>query len=849
MPSFLTLALLAPVLLPSHRWVNLGGRTPPVALTLSKVYFGENEKNLLAETKIIANVLETPSAEENERTIYKEATHELKINGTGFTGAKKVDLYFKPPLVVGVEYEIVSKFPIQKDMVVLRRRHNYFWREEPGPLKLVALDTGGGPVKLNGDEGIVVGNVVGDLDGHQLAVTATAESQRIYHNEPHLTIAGHGFNEKGNTLRFANGLIGKGVNYTVDSSTTEEIHLTLKHGSQWRKNVDNLPGYLTLLAVDAGEGLVAVGPANAQKGKDVAMVFEHPEVYSGNTKLYRTHSHELHLKGVGFTKVLSSPKLRFTPALVEGDDYSIKVVDRTDLEITLLDGRAWRSVKGPLQVTAINTRGDEGGWVELMGGDGVHVAEVVEDIDAEDTGGIEVYPMGSKVYQSLLQESITITGSGFKAGMSFVFDPKLEDGTDYSMEVINDHKVVLRPKAGKKWRQDPGFIICKSVKVDGKSHNLAGSDGIRVAVVIENPTVAAGTELFHETQSKVVAIKGSGFTNVADTTLIIRPTAPGAYRVLAVLEDTIRVQLKQGFDWLPGFLSLLPGDEDKRVPMQVTGIDTGAGEIIFSEPITVGFIIKDREGVVCDDSCEFSFDDVCDDGTEGEYDEHYDYYGYYMDDDQGGYYEDEAYQAYDDYYMEDDSYKVSACVEGTDCTDCGGVDAIVDYSKAPAPDSGVESCVNSCPYARDGVCDDPRGANYCKLGTDCQDCGPVGKDNFTRSDDDEWWDDDDDYWTFNDANFLDQTKGLEHNRHRVKTTTKIDSAGPAAMFLVVLEGMVYTVGAIFAAIAMYLGMRWYRGASLPFMNAFNPEIVGNQEVQLNRQQSKKMPITPDAFRT
>ena len=36
------------------------------------------------------------------------------------------------------------------------------------------------------------------------------------------------------------------------------------------------------------------------------------------------------------------------------------------------------------------------------------------------------------------------------------------------------------------------------------------------------------------------------------------------------------------------------------------------------------------------------------------------------------------------------------------------------------PDSGLEACTNSCPYARDGVCDDPRGANYCKLGTDCQ---------------------------------------------------------------------------------------------------------------------------------
>ena len=51
---------------------------------------------------------------------------------------------------------------------------------------------------------------------------------------------------------------------------------------------------------------------------------------------------------------------------------------------------------------------------------------------------------------------------------------------------------------------------------------------------------------------------------------------------------------------------------------------------------------------------------------------------------------------------------------------------------------------------------------YCTLykGTDCQDCGPVGADNFTRSDDDGWWDDDDDYWNFNDGNFLGKVKGV-----------------------------------------------------------------------------------------
>ena len=58
-------------------------------------------------------------------------------------------------------------------------------------------------------------------------------------------------------------------------------------------------------------------------------------------KLYRTHSHELHLNGVGFTRSLAETKIIFEPSLTEGTDYSLRVVTRTDLEITLLDGKRY----------------------------------------------------------------------------------------------------------------------------------------------------------------------------------------------------------------------------------------------------------------------------------------------------------------------------------------------------------------------------------------------------------------------------------------------------------------------------------------------------------------------------
>ena len=708
----------------------MDGRAPPVALILSGVRFASNpDVNLLAEPMIIANVLATPTAKANDDVIYTSASNELRINGTGFMGAKKIDLYFNPPIYKEVGYEIVSPFPLVREQIVLRLRHGYKWREEPGPLKLVGIDCGGGPVKLNGDEGITVAEVQADLDLHGVTVETSAPQQVIYHDQTTVTIKGSGFNPLGNTLRFANGILGKGVNYTTISTSDDQITLRLTPGSHWRKNVENLPGFLTLLAVNAGEGFVAVGPTNAAKGRDIATVFEKPTVFSGNTKLYRTHSHELHIRGQGFTKSLAKTQIRFNPPLLENDDYTIRVIDRTDLEVTLLDGHSWRADNGPLTITAVNTRGEEDGWVSVGGTDGVHVAEVIEDLGADATGGVEIFPMGTKVYQSALQETIIITGTGFKDGLSIVFDPEIKNGNEYDLEVTSKNKLTLRLRNNKKWRQDPGFLIAKMIKIGSKTYPLAGVDGIRVAIVLADPTVKAGKDNFHETQSKVIAIEGTGFTNAADTVITIRPTPPGAYQILTVLDDVIRVQLKRNFDWLPTFLSLTGADADKKIPLQVTALDTGAGTIQFENPITVGYIVKDREGVVCDDSCEFAFDGTCDDGTEDESYYYYQYYSYYQDDDLGGYYgegEGDYYEengdAYGyDYYMPDDGYKVSACVKGTDCTDCGGVDKIVDYAKVVNdPNTDVVACTNTCPYARDGVCDDPRGANYCKLGTDCQ---------------------------------------------------------------------------------------------------------------------------------
>ena len=138
------------------------------ALVLRSVKFAwDPKKNLLPDEVIIANVLATPTVVENDsNVIFQTTTNNLLINGTGFNGAKMLDLYFKPPLIRDVVYEIVSSFPLSKEQVVLRLCVDYKWLDYPGPLYVIGVDTGGGPVKINGDIGFKIADVQADIDLH-----------------------------------------------------------------------------------------------------------------------------------------------------------------------------------------------------------------------------------------------------------------------------------------------------------------------------------------------------------------------------------------------------------------------------------------------------------------------------------------------------------------------------------------------------------------------------------------------------------------------------------------------------------------------------------------------------------
>ena len=47
-------------------------------------------------------------------------------------------------------------------------------------------------------------------------------------------------------------------------------------------------------------------------------------------------------------------------------------------------------------------------------------------------GGVEVFPNSQKVYQSALNQKISVSGTGFKQGMVFTFEPDLKVKIEYS---------------------------------------------------------------------------------------------------------------------------------------------------------------------------------------------------------------------------------------------------------------------------------------------------------------------------------------------------------------------------------------------------------------------------------
>jgi len=807
-------------------------------------------ENKLEGAEDVAKVVPTPSVLESSQIIYMKASRQFIINGTNFN-PKRTDLIFEPPLIRNQDYLLNVA---SKNTLVLTRTTDHMWRQDPGPLKLRRIDTGGGQLRVNPDNGgMLVAEVQADLDVHGVTVETTP-NERSYQSTGRISVIGTGFNAEDNHMRFANGLRGHGVNYTTVEHTTTMLTLELKPGSKWRRNTENLPGPLILLAVDAGGGFVAVGPTEAKKGRTVATIFEDVSVVANPQKVvFSSHSHELWIVGKGFTRGDYKTQLTFDPPIEDRipNDISILVYNRTHIKLTLFEGEAWLDKKItqpiPLKVMTVNTGpgpvlmngdGSSKGSTRSVTGAGKGVVVCVMQPDEAQHDNVTVFRSTSQsLYQTALLKDLKITGKGFKDGMTFQFDNGITGTADYRLTIDSPESATLKLRSNKKWRAEGGGLRVLSLKLPGEEAIVVGSggEGVAVAEILDDPFITTGERIIFATHTKQLIINGYGFV-LDDTRITLSPTLPDAYYLDSVEPYRIILRLRDGFSWDDDVF-----EKGSHEDIYVTKIDTRAGEVVFDggKGIAVAKVEADLDDNNCDDSCEYAFDGLCDDGTSKERDWYDDDYGGFYGYDDGQYY-DYGYYYYGDDTYGDDTFLAAICDVGTDCTDCGG-------PQHPSESKAVD-CDNSCQWANDGFCDDTRTSGLCSSGTDCHDCGPRGAGNFTSlfGDDWEWntdgdtfWDDDDNYWAGDDELAYAPIDALEDNSRL--------NDGVGSLFINAMQSIVYFIGLVFCSGGAYLAFKMYRDgdAGLNFPMADEPELETRDRLVVGGKAN--VPITPDVF--
>mmetsp|Transcript_11821 Transcript_11821/g.14771 ORF Transcript_11821/g.14771 Transcript_11821/m.14771 type:complete len:921 (-) Transcript_11821:1207-3969(-) len=833
-------------LLPGKSWPfepNVDGSPTSIYLTEFVDQHVSGTTNMLEGPVLVASVIETPTVMHGgDKVIYMTGTPKFNINGTGFR-SKDIKLVFDPPLIRDEDYILQVKSPTFMSFTLKTGKK---WRSDgdPGPLKLRRIDTGAGALRIDAKYGgVTVAEVQVDLGAHGATVESTS-SQNVYQSSKSLIITGTGFNTTAalNTLKWGNSLRGKGLNYTITQASSSSLNLELMPNSKWRANPTNLPGPLVLLAINAGVGLIPVGPTEAKKGRTVATVFEDPYV-NPNPQLtvYQSHTHELWITGRGFTRGAYTTSLTFEPALAFGVDYVTMVFNRTHILVSLMDGRKWAQTAGTaLRVVAIDT--GAGIYRDFTP---VVVAHVASDADESKTGISITRTASQTLYQTAAVRKLIISGTGLCSDAYLEFQPPLSKDIDYSIDKVKKDTITLSLKSGKKWRYEAGALYVTAITCPKSERvELAYGQGIVVASIMADPTIEMSERKIYATYTKKLVITGAGFS-IDGTELQLNPTSRSAYEIDSITPTEIVLALKQGKSWSSSSSSSEKknkGTDESLGVITVTEIDTGAGTVkIAGSGVTVAKIFPDPQGAVCDDSCEWALDGVCDDGSNQGMRS-------WQDDDYGGIYayDDDYYGGLGYYYEDDDDFLAPVCEPGTDCTDCGRTSTGPDEHAAI---TATVECTNTCQWAEDGYCDDTRTSGLCELGTDCKDCGPASAGNYTKWDDDGWWDDDASVW--DDDYDFDNYESVDDAPHvafiqstpnpRAKRKDLEPDIGVGGIFMMILEGIVVGIGAIMCTIGSWFAFRFYKGEKLPF------DLLPPENVDYEQGQSLKsnIEITPD----
>merc|ERR1719230_2121172 len=186
--------------------------------------------------------------------------------------------------------------------------------------------------------------------------------------------------------------------------------------------------------------------------------------------IYRTHTHQLWVKGSGFTMAPQySTTITLDPPLEVGEDYSLVVYNRTHMLLSLFEGKSWKEgSEGKLKITHMNTGGGQ-------------IATVKSD-EEDHPSGVTVTRTTQTLYQTAAIRKLVIQGSGFTDDTDLTFDPPLEKNKDYTQRFVDANKLVLSLKKKRKWRWEGGPLIVKTIDVGLKSGEVkvgSGGQGIQ----------------------------------------------------------------------------------------------------------------------------------------------------------------------------------------------------------------------------------------------------------------------------------------------------------------------------------------------------------------------------------
>mmetsp|Transcript_15349 Transcript_15349/g.58412 ORF Transcript_15349/g.58412 Transcript_15349/m.58412 type:complete len:926 (-) Transcript_15349:233-3010(-) len=821
--------------------------------------FKMNGQEHIASPVVLATVVPEPMIYKNTSVIFQSETRRITMKGKNLK-SKVVKLTFSPPLKIGVDYTQ----RVDDSKISLTLQPGKSWRAEPGPLKLLRVDTGPGPIRVAppGRGGLIIAEVQADVGHASGVVVVPTADQLVYQSSPSLIVKGAGFSleENGmNLLAFANGIRGRGTNFTITSRDANSLTLERNPKSVWRRNPDNLPGPLLLLSLNTGKGWVPLGSVRARRGRVVARVFEDPKVFPGNAELKLGQTHVLTISGAGFVQQPNGTTIITFDPPIDPDTFSFDPVNSKQALVTLESNGKWRDSPGPLTITSINT-----GPGPIFFNPPVVVANVIEATGPHASGiAVSVTHSSQKIYSD--QKQIAILGSNFipDVPISVEFKPGFgPEVDDFEAKVQSPNTLLLKLKEGKQWvRFHTVMIVTKIVNGD-HSVDLVDGDGIAIATAFPAPDIIMPEKPhIYATHSKSFYLRGY-FGDELDS-LTLFPTEANAYEASLVAEELVKISLQGGSKWAEV-------EGEGAVDLKLTNMDLGAGPYAFPDGgLVIATVYADSDSVTCDDSCMYANNGMCDDGSDIDswiYDD--------MDDDFG--YSDDAVVGDDDWYLGDfsndwadgndydDDFIGALCEVGTDCTDCGGVH------------KSVHTCDNTCEFAKDYVCDDPRGTGLCELGSDCDDCGDIGVENggvweaITDGYDDDadfptWFEDDDFYISmdvdddeviFSDESFAadidsrwDRWVGADGNIY-TSHDTKVAKAGPspALVFVSLLQALAYSIGAIVICGGCFVFYQMYKGGGVNFPIPDN-SLAEDQVNLFDKSGKPSVPMTPDSVTT